>query len=56
MALAGYDPAVSAERMGHTDVGALFLRTYRHRYEGEKRIHAARLDAFVRASLDEEGH
>ena len=35
--------------------GALFLRTYRHLYEGEKRIHAARLDAFVRASLDKEG-
>ena len=54
MALAGYDPAVEAERMGHTDGGALFLRTYRHLYEGEKRIHAERLDAFVRASLDKE--
>ncbi len=54
MAAAGYDPAVAAERMGHTDGGALFLRTYRHLYEGEKRSHAARLDAFVRASLDKE--
>ena len=55
MALAGYDPAVAAERMGHTDGGALFLRTYRHLYEGEKRVHAERLDAFVRASLDKQG-
>jgi hypothetical protein len=55
MALAGYDPAVAAERMGHTDGGALFLRTYRHLYDGEKRVSAARLDAFVRASLDKEG-
>ena len=55
MAAAGYDPAVAAERMGHTDGGALFLRTYRHLYEGEKRLHAARLDAYVRASLDENG-
>ena len=55
MALAGYDPAVVAERMGHTDGGALFLRTYRHLYEGEKRVNADRLDALVRASLDKEG-
>ena len=54
MALAGYDPAVAAERMGHTDGGALFLRTYRHLYEGEKRTQAARLGAQVRAALDEE--
>lgn len=54
MARAGYDPAVAAEPMGHTDGGALFLRTYRHLYEGEQRIHADRLDAFVRASLDKE--
>ena len=40
MAAAGYDPAVAAERMRHTDGGALFLRTYRHLYEGEKRVHA----------------
>ena len=52
MAVAGYDPAVAAERMGHTDGGALFLRTYRHLYEGEKRVNADRLDAFVRESLD----
>ena len=55
MAAAGYDPAVAAERMGHTDGGALFLRTYRHLYEGEKRVHAQRLDDFVRKSLDKEG-
>jgi integrase len=55
MAVAGMDPAVAAERMGHTDGGALFLRTYRHLYEGEKRVHAARLQAHVLASLDKEG-
>ena len=55
MAVAGYDPAVAAERMGHKDGGALFLRTYRHLYEGEKRVNAARFDAHVRASLDKEG-
>jgi hypothetical protein len=55
MAVAGMEPAVAAERMGHTDGGALFLRTYRHLYEGEKRIHAERLQAHVLASLDEQG-
>jgi hypothetical protein len=55
MAVAGMEPAVAAERMGHTDGGALFLRTYRHLYEGEKRVHAERLQAYVLASLDEEG-
>jgi integrase len=52
MALAGLDPAVACERLGHTDGGALFLKTYRHLYEGEKRVQAARLDALVRSSLD----
>jgi integrase len=52
MAVAGLDPAVASERMGHSDGGALFLRTYRHLYEGEKRVQAGRLEAHVRASLD----
>jgi len=52
MALAGMDPAAAAERMGHSDGGALFLRTYRHLYEAEKRPQAALLDALVRRSLD----
>ena len=52
MAVAGLDPAVASERMGHRDGGALFLRTYRHLYEGEKRTQATRFEAFVRASLD----
>jgi hypothetical protein len=30
MAVAGMDPAVASERMGHRDGEALFLRTYRH--------------------------
>ena len=41
MALAGMDPAVACERLGHSDGGALFLQTYRHLYEGEKREQAA---------------
>ena len=53
MARAGIDPAVASERLGHTDGGALFLRTYRHLYEAEKRAQAMRLEALVRASLDE---
>jgi integrase len=52
MALGGMDPAVAAERAGHTDGGALFLRKYRHLYDGEKRTQALRLEALVRAHLD----
>ena len=40
MALFGMDAATAAERLGHTDGGALFLRTYRHLYEGERRRQA----------------
>ena len=54
MASFGMDPASAAERLGHTDGGALFLRTYRHLYEGEKRAQAARFGAQVQAALDEE--
>jgi len=52
MALAGLDPSVASERLGHKDGGALFLKTCRHLYEGEKRTQAARLDALVRERLD----
>jgi integrase len=52
MARAGMDPAVASERLGHTDGGALFLRTYRHLYEAEKREQAFRLEAWIRSSLD----
>ncbi len=56
MALAaGMDPAVAAERLAHSDGGALFHRTYRHLYEGEKREQAKKLEALVLAKLDEEG-
>jgi integrase len=54
MALAGMDPAVAAERLEHSDGGALFHKTYRHLYEGEKREQAMRLDALVRSAMDEE--
>ncbi len=49
------DPAVAAERLEHSDGGALFHKTYRHLYEGEKREQAKRLQALVLAELDEDG-
>jgi hypothetical protein len=52
MARAGMDPAVAAERAGHSDGGALFLQRYRHLYEAEKREQALRLEGFIRMSLD----
>ena len=52
MALAGIDSAAAAERLGHTDGGALFHKTYRHLYENEKRVQADKLGSFVRMSLD----
>jgi integrase len=52
MAMAGMDPAAAAERLGHSDGGALFLRRYRHLYEAEKRAQASRLESLVRADLD----
>ncbi len=55
MALAGFDPAAAAERLEHNDGGALFLRTYRHLYEGEKRANAMRLEALIREDVDEAG-
>ena len=54
MASLGMDPPAAAERLGHTDGGALFLRLYRHLYEGERRRQAAELGARVQALLDEE--
>jgi integrase len=53
MARAGMDPAAAAERMGHSDGGALFLRTYRHLYESEKRSQARLLESLVRRHLDD---
>ena len=47
------DPAVAAERMGHSDGGALFLRTYRHLYESETRAQAQRLESLVHRHLDD---
>jgi hypothetical protein len=41
------DAAVAAERMEHSDGGALFLRTYRHLYEEEKRSQAGRLEPAI---------
>ena len=55
MALAGFDPAAAAERLEHNDGGALFHKTYRHLYEGEKRANANRLQALIDEELDENG-
>ena len=52
MAVAGMDPASAAERLGHSDGGALFLTTYRHLYEGERRRQAERFGAFVAGELE----
>jgi hypothetical protein len=54
MASFGMDPASAADRLGHTDGGALFLHLYRHLYEGEKRRQADLFGARVQALLDEE--
>lgn len=54
MAFAGMDPATASERLGHTDGGALFLKTYRHLYEGERRRQAERFGEFMRVALEPE--
>jgi integrase len=54
MASFGMDPATAAERLGHSDGGALFLRTYRHLYEDERRRQADLFGARVQEQLDEE--
>jgi len=53
MALSGMDAAVIAERMHHTDGGALLLKKYNHLYPAQKRTQAARLDALIQAFVDE---
>jgi hypothetical protein len=50
--LAGQERPNSAAMDQHSDGGALFLRTYRHLYEEERREQAGRLDEFVRRHLD----
>ena len=55
MAVSGFDPAAASERLGQTDGGALFQKTYRHLYENERRANADRFASFVRESLDEDG-
>jgi integrase len=50
----GMDAATAAERLGHTDGGALFLRTYRHLFDDERRRQADLFGARIQAQLDEE--
>jgi integrase len=47
-ARAGIPAEVIAERVGHTDGGALIRRRYRHLYPGEAASHLSKLDALVR--------
>ena len=49
MARAGIDPAVAAARLGHSDGGALFLRTYRFLYPDEQRQQVAKLERLIAA-------
>lgn len=51
MALAGMDPAIAADRLGHTDGGALFLRTYRHLYESERRSQVEKFGRYIEREL-----
>jgi integrase len=55
MAIAGMRPSAVAERLEHSDGGALFHKTYRHLYEDEKRNEARRLEPMVLAALDKNG-
>lgn len=47
-AKAGIPAEVIAERVGHTDGGALIRRRYRHLYPGEAASHMAKLDSLIR--------
>jgi integrase len=55
MARAGMDAAMVAERLEHSDGGALLHKTYLHLYEGGKREQAKRLEVLLRTELDEAG-
>lgn len=46
-AKAGIPAEIIAERVGHTDGGALIRRRYRHLYPGEAASHMGKLDALV---------
>lgn len=50
MARAGIKPELIADRVGHTDGGALIYRRYRHLFPSEVRAAVALLDEFVSAS------
>jgi len=55
MGRAGLDVAVASERMDHSDGGALYLKRYRHLYDGEKRAQAQILEEYVQSELDKDG-
>ena len=54
-AKAGIPSEVIAERVGHTDGGALIRRRYRHLYPGEAASHMAKLDTLVRENRSGNG-
>jgi hypothetical protein len=47
MCRSGYRPEWVAERVGHSDGGALVLKRYRHLYPSESYAAAPSLDALV---------
>ncbi len=49
-ARAGYRPELIAERVGHSDGGALILRRYRHLYPAERAAAGSSLDALFAAA------
>jgi hypothetical protein len=50
MARAGMKPELIAQRVGHTDGGALIYRRYRHLYGREVQEAISSLDAFLAGS------
>lgn len=54
MARAGMKPELIADRVGHTDGGALIYRRYRHLFPSELRAAVGLLDAFVDADGGQE--
>jgi hypothetical protein len=49
MARAGWAPELIADRVGHSDGGALIYRRYRHVYRGEVRAAVSLVDEFIAA-------
>jgi integrase len=55
MAQAGMKPEVIAERVGHSDGGALIYRRYRHLFDSERGAAMSLIDGLLDAAASEEG-